>query len=159
MKYTCYYLFCFLCLLLRFFHSLAVIHWIFQFLAQSSVVVRHTIVHHHGWFLVIVAWFFQYFVKNSICCRLHIQARSWVSSRGVRRVKMLRVKKRAPNARAARGSGGMLPREILKIVVLYNDFSCILSPLLYHFGWPLKAMSHEATCNATFAVKNIAGCS
>ena len=62
------------------------------------------------------------------------QARSWVSSRGVRRVKMLRMKKRAPNARAARGSGGMLPREILKIVVLYNDFSCILSPLLYHFG-------------------------
>ena len=59
---------------------------------------------------------------------------------------MLRVKKRAPNARAARGSGGMLPREILKIVVLYNDFSCILSPLLYHFGWPLKAISHEEIC-------------
>ena len=30
------------------------------------------------------------------------------------------------------GAGGMLPREILKIVVLYNDFSCIVSSL-YHF--------------------------
>ena len=67
---------------------------------------------------------------NDVCLFIQFQARSWVSSRGVRRVKMLRVKKRAPNARAARGSGGMHSREILKMIVLYNDFSCILSPLL-----------------------------
>ena len=52
---------------------------------------------------------------------------------------MFRAKYRAPKARDAgggggrRGYGGMLSRKILKISVLSNDFSCILSPLLYHF--------------------------
>ena len=47
---------------------------------------------------------------------------------------MFRAKQRAPKARDARGLGGMLLRKILKISVLSNDFSCILSPLLYHFA-------------------------
>ena len=47
---------------------------------------------------------------------------------------MFRMKYQAPKARDARGYGGMLPRKILKISVLSNDFSCILSLLLYHFG-------------------------
>ena len=47
---------------------------------------------------------------------------------------MFGAKQGAPKARDARGYGGMLPRKILKISVLSNDFSCILSPLLYHFG-------------------------
>ena len=47
---------------------------------------------------------------------------------------MFRAKYRAPKARDAGGYGGMLSRKILKISVLSNDFSCILSPLLYHFG-------------------------
>ena len=69
---------------------------------------------------------------------------------------MLRVKKRAPNARAARGSGGMLPLEILKIVVLYNDYYTILVDYLR----PCHTRQFVlATCDAIFAVKNIAGCS
>ena len=48
---------------------------------------------------------------------------------------MFRAKQRAPKARDARGYGGMLLRKIsLKISVLSDDFSCILNPLLYHFG-------------------------
>ena len=51
---------------------------------------------------------------------------------------MFRAKLRAPKARDANrgvgGMGGMLPRKILKISVLSNDFSCIPSSLLYHFG-------------------------
>ena len=94
------------------------------------------LVQHSLQFDIVYIWISKFNAIVATIYYLLLQYRpvAWVSSRGVRRVKMLRVKNRAANARAARGSGGMLPREILKIIVLYNDFSCILSPLLYHFG-------------------------
>ena len=46
---------------------------------------------------------------------------------------MFRAKKRAAKARDARGVRGYAARKILKISVLSNDFSCILSPYIIPF--------------------------
>ena len=75
-----------------------------------------------------------HFVKRIGTDVICVQARSWVSLKGVRDIKCLERNGERRRRERLGGYGGMLTRKILKISVLSNDFSCILSPLLYHFG-------------------------